>query len=105
MGINALTARRLARQRENKAIQEVLKRPLTCPVYYEVHSGIMDYRTGKWIRHDYVDKFGTLINAQAELKWRFKRPKEGQNACYIVRRYRHENQNTTEAMESIHETT
>lgn len=101
MGINALTARRLARQRENKVIGELLKRPLTCPVYYEVHSGIMDYRTGNWIRHDYVDKFGTLINARAELNRRFKRPKEGQNACYIVRRYRHGNKNITETVESI----
>lgn len=105
MGINALTARRLADQRRKEQIKQVMKKTITCPVYYEVHSGIMDYRTGNWIRHDYVDKFGTLINARAELKWRFNRPKEGQNACYIVRRYRHENQNTTEAMESIHETT
>ena len=70
-------------------------------IYYEVHSGIMDYRTGNWISHDNVDQLGTLIRARDELKWRIRHPKEGQNAAYIIRRYRHGNQNTTEAMESI----
>lgn len=70
-------------------------------IYYEVHSGIMDYRTGKWISHDYVDQFGTLIRARDELTWRIRHPKEGQNAAYIIRRYRHGNQNTTEAMEGV----
>lgn len=101
MGINALTARRLARQRENKAIQELLKRPLTCPVYYEVYSGIIDYRSGAWVRMDPVDIFRTLASAREELNFRWKHPSDNQNAAYIIRRYRHGHQNTSEAMETI----
>lgn len=101
MGINALTARRLARQRENKAIQELLKRPLTCLVYYEVYSGIIDYRSGVWVRMDPVDIFQTLTSAREELKYRWKHPSDNQNAAYIIRRYRHGKQNTSEAMETI----
>ena len=101
MGINALTARRLARQRQNKAIQEVLKKPTTCPIYYEVYSGIINYRSGQWVRMDPVDIFRTLASAREELKFRQKHPTENQNAAYIIRRYRHGNQNTSKTMESV----
>lgn len=91
MAINVLTAHRLALQRQSKQIREVLQKPCRNTIYYEVHSGIMDYRTGKWIRHDYVDQLGTLLRAREELTWRNRHPKEGQNAAYIIRRYRHGN--------------
>lgn len=101
MGINVLTARRLARQRENKAIQEALKKPITCPVYYEVYSGIINYRSGAWLRMDPVDIFRTLASAREELKYRQKHPTDNQNAAYIIRRYRHGNQNNSKTMENV----
>ena len=62
---------------------------ITLPVYYEVYSGTIDYRSGNWIRLDPVDIIATLTSAREEAAWRRKHPKENQNACYIVRRYRH----------------
>ena len=101
MGINALIARRLADQRRREQIREVLKRNPPTAIYYEVHSGIMDYRTGRWIRQDMVTVEQTLFRAREELKARLDHPTENQNAAYITRRYHHGHQNTTEAMESI----
>ena len=101
MGINALTARRLADQRRRKQIREVLKRIDHTDIYYEVHSGIMDYRTGAWIRKDMVSIETTLFRAREELKARQTHPTENQNAAYITRRYHHGNQNATETMEGI----
>lgn len=93
MAINKITAHRLALARQSKQIREVLQKPCKSTIYYEVHSGIMDYRTGNWIRHDYVDQLGTLLRAREELTWRNRHPKEGQNAAYIIRRYRHGDKN------------
>ena len=102
MGINAITARRLADQRRRKQIREVLKRNDHPAIYYEVHSGIMDYRTGTWIRKDMVSIETTLFRAREELKARQTHPTENQNAAYITRRYHHGNQNTTETVEGLH---
>lgn len=102
MGLTALSVRRIKQQRQNKAIEEALKKPLTCPIFYEVRSGIMNYRSGAWVRMDPVDIFRTLASAREELKFRQKHPTENQNAAYIIRRYRHGNQNITETMETIH---
>lgn len=102
MGINALTARRLADRRRREQIREVLKRNDHPAIYYEVHSGIMDYRTGAWIRKDMVTIETTLFRAREELKERQTHPTENQNAAYITRRYHHGNQDSTETMESLH---
>lgn len=101
MPINKITAHRLALARQSKQIREVLQKPTTTPVYYEIHSGIMDYRTGSWITHDPVDIVQTRTSAREELTWRNKHPTTNQNTAYIVRRYRHGNQNTTETMENV----
>ena len=101
MGINALTARRLADRRRREQIREVLKRNPPTSIYYEIHSGIMDYRTGRWIRQDIVTVEQTLFRAREELKARQARPTENQNAAYIIRRYHHGHQKTTETMEGI----
>ena len=102
MGINARTARRLADKRRREQIREVLKRnPLTA-IYYEVHSGIMDYRTGRWIRQDMVTVEQTLFWAREELKARQTHPTENQNAAFITRRYHHGNQDATETVEGLH---
>lgn len=101
MGINALTARRLSDRRRREQITQVLKKTITTPVYYEVYSGIINYRTGVWVRMDPVDITQTLASARDELKWRQKHPTENQNAAYITRRYHHGNQNASQTMESI----
>lgn len=102
MGINALTARRLADRRRRGQIREVLQRNPPTAIYYEIHSGIMDYRTGRWIRQDMVTVEQTLFRAREELKARQTHPTENQNAAYITRRYHHGNQNTAETMEGIY---
>lgn len=70
-------------------------------IYYEVHSGIMDYRTGNWVKMDPVSVHTSLISAREEMHIRIWKAPKDQNACYIVRRYLHGNQNTTEAMEGV----
>lgn len=87
MGINVLTVRRIVKARRET---EVMKKEILLPIFYEIHSGIMDYRTGTWIYHDPVDIVTTKHSALEEMKWRRKHPAtKDQNALYIVRRYRH----------------
>lgn len=102
MGINAPTVRRLYEKRRREQIREVLKRNDHPAIYYEVHSGIMDYRTGAWIRKDMVTVETTLFRAREELKARQTHPTDSQNAAYIIRRYHHGNQNATETVEGLH---
>lgn len=85
MGLSAATVRRIIKARKEV---EAMKKPIVCPIYYEVHSGIMDYRRAIWVIHDPVDIFTTLKSAREELAWR-RRYYEDNNAAYIVRRYRH----------------
>lgn len=101
MPINCITARRLARVRQSKQIQDLIRRGPVLPVYYEIHSGIMDYRTGTWIRHDNVDIVRTLYSARTELAWRFRHPTPGQNAAYLKRRYEHVNKNPSKTMDEL----
>ena len=87
MGLNALSVRRIVKARQEA---EVMKKEILLPIYYEVHSGIINYRTCIWISHDPVDIVTTKHSALEEMKWRRKHPAtEYQNALYIVRRYRH----------------
>jgi len=104
MGINALTARRLADQRRKEQIRQAMNKTITKPVQWVLCWGKIDYRTGIWEwknEHVFENRTAARANKNSFLRY----PVGDQNACYIVRRYRHENQNTTEAMESIHETT
>lgn len=101
MPINCITARRLAKARQSKQIQDLIRRGPVLPVYYEIHSGIIDYRTGTWIRHDNVDIVRTLYSARAELAWRFRNPTPGQNAAYLKRRYEHDNKNPSKTMDEL----
>lgn len=90
MALNSITVKKLARKRAQMEAENIMKRKVVLPIYYEVHSGIMDLRTGRWIQHDPVDICQTRMAAKEELNWRSKHPRtEGQNAIYIVRRYRH----------------
>ena len=107
MGINALTARRLADKRAKLLETKTMKKTITLPLYYEVYSGILNYRTGNWIKMDPVDIVTTKTSALIEVKWRRQHPyTPDMNALYIVRRYRHEDtikitKNNRKAVESI----
>ena len=89
MALNSRTISKLIAKRKAMEEAAAMKKIITLPVYYEVCSGKMNYRTGEWIRMDSIDIVTTLTSAREEAAWRRKHPKENQNACYIVRRYRH----------------
>lgn len=103
MGINALTARKLADRHRREQIQQTMTRTITKPVRWVLCWGRIDYRTGKWEwknEHIFQSRTAALANKNSF----FRYPVSDQNACYIVRRYEHGNghQNTTEAVESIY---
>lgn len=101
MGINALTARRLADQRRREQIRKVMQKPEIIPVRWVLCWGKIDYRTGRWEwknEHPFENRSAAIANKNSFLRY----PVADQNACYIVRRYHHGHQNTTEAMEGIH---
>lgn len=85
MAINALTVKRLNKKKQvtKNSVQTKL------PFYYLVYSGILDYRSGIFIRMDPVDTFTTLASAREECSYRLNNPSDNMNACYIVRRYYH----------------
>ena len=100
MVINALTARRMYRDRLRRAAeQKALSKRCTSPVYWELHRGIMDLRTGNWIAYHKVKIYETYEEARRAKN--FIDDPWPDNVMYIVRRYRHGNQNTAEAMEGI----
>lgn len=101
MGINALTARRLAGQRRKQQIMEVTQKNVNIPVCWVLCWGKIDYRTGIWEwknEHSFENRSAAVANKNSFLRY----PVADQNACYIVRRYHHGNQNTTETVEGIH---
>lgn len=100
MGINALTARRLADQRRKEQIRQVMTKTITKPVRWVLCWGKIDYRTGIWKwKKEHV--FENQTAARANKNSFLLHPIADQNTCYIVRRYQHENQNPAETMESI----
>lgn len=89
MPLNSRTISKPAAKCQAMEEAAAMKKIIALPAYYEVYSGTMNYRSGEWIRLDPVDIIATLTSAREEAAWRRKHPKENQNACYIVRRYRH----------------
>lgn len=88
MGINALTARRMYRDRLRRAAeQKALNKRCTSPEYWELHRGIMDLRTGKWIAYHKVKQYKTYEEARRAKN--FIDDPWPDNVMYIVRRYRH----------------
>ena len=92
MTLNSRTISKLVAKRKAMEEAATMNKTIALPAYYEVYSGTIDYRSGKWVRLDPVDIIATLTSAREEAAWRRKHPKEDQNACYIVRRYRHVHQ-------------
>lgn len=88
MGINALTARKMYRDRLRRAAeQKALKKRCTSPEYWELHRGIMDLRTGNWIAYHKVKIYKTYDEARRAKN--FIDDPWPDNVMYIVRRYRH----------------
>ena len=100
MGINALTARRLADQRRKEQIRQVMTKTITKPVQWVLCWGKIDYRTGIWEwKNEHV--FENRTTARAKKNSFLRYPVGDQNACFIVRRYQHENKDTPKTMEGI----
>ena len=100
MAINALTVRRMADRRRSEQIRVVMTKTITKPVRWVLCWGKMDYRTGIWEwknEHSFENRTAALDNKNSFLRY----PVDDQNACYVVRRYEHGNQNTAETMEGI----
>lgn len=100
MGINALTARKLAEKHRREQIQQTMSRTIIKPVRWVLCWGKIDYRTGNWEwknEHSFTNRTAAVANKNSYLRY----PVSDQNACYVVRRYEHGHQNTGETMESI----
>lgn len=88
MGINALTARQMYRERLRRAAeQKALKKRCTSPEYWELHRGMQDLRTGRWEAFHTVKRYKTYEEARAAKN--FIGDPWPDNVIYIVRRYRH----------------
>lgn len=88
MGINALTARRMYRDRlRRNAEQKALQKRCSSPEFWELHRGIMDLRTGRWIAYHKVKLYKTYEEARRAKN--FVVDPWPDNVMYIVRRYRH----------------
>lgn len=100
MGINALTARKLADKRRSEQIQQVMNRTITKPVRWVLCWGKINYRTGIWEwknERSFENRDAARANKNSFLRY----PVSDQNACYIVRRYEHGDKNTSQTMEGI----
>lgn len=95
MGINALTARRLADKRRREQIQKVLQKNTVIPVRWVLCWGKIDYRSGIWEwknEHSFENRSAAIANKNSFLRY----PVADQNACYIVRRYEYASKKETE---------
>lgn len=102
MAINSLTVRRLnmKRKMEAEAIRAARERPVTKTFKWVLCWGRIDYRTGIWEwknEHYFENRTAAIANKNSFLRY----PVDDQNACYVVGRYTHENENPGKAMESI----
>ena len=65
MGINALTARKLADKHRREQIQQTMTRAITKPVRWVLCWGRIDYRTGKWEwknEHSFQNRTAAIAN-------------------------------------------
>ena len=102
MGINALTARKLADKHRREQIQQTMAKTITKPVRWVLCWGKINYRTGVWEwknEHSFKNRTTAIANKNSFVRY----PVSDQNACYVVRRYEHgnENQNAREAVENL----
>ena len=94
MSLNALTVRKLIAKRKQQEEAAVMNKPVATPTVWELHRGILDYRSGAWISNHRVWQYATHSEAKRALN--FVADPWPDNAAYIVRRYRHDNTKETE---------
>ena len=94
MEINVLTVRKLKSKRKQQEEAAVMNKPVSTPTVWEMHRGILNYRTGMWISNHKVWQYATYSEAKRALN--FVADPWPDNALYIVRRYRHANTQETE---------
>lgn len=86
MGLNSLTVRKLYEKRR-RASEAAVKKPAALPTIWELHRGVLNYRTGEWTRFHHVIQFATYHEAKKAL--RSIADYYPDNAAYITRRYTH----------------
>lgn len=87
MEINALTVRKIYEKRRRLYQAAAMQKPTAHPTIWELHRGVIDYRTGKWTRFHHVIQFATYHEAKKAL--RSIADYFPDNAAYITRRYVH----------------
>lgn len=98
MALNSLTVRKLHEKRRRASEDATMKKPAAAPTIWELHHGVMDYRTGQWTHSHYVFQYATYKEAKRALQ--FIAGYYLDNAAFITRRYVHainkENQKATD---------
>ena len=100
MGINALTARKLADKHRREQIQQTMTRTITKPVRWVLCWGKINYRTGIWEwkkEHSFENRDAARANKNSFLR----HPIADQNSCYVVRRYEHVNKDLSQTMDEL----
>lgn len=87
MAINALTVRKLYKKRRRASEAAAMQKPTAAPTIWELHRGILNYRTGEWSRFHKVWQYATYSEAKRALN--FIKDPWPDNAAYITRRYVH----------------
>ena len=94
MALNSITVRKLIAKRKQQEEAAIMNKPVATPTVWELHRGILDYRSGAWISNHKVWQYATHSEAKRALN--FVKDPWPDNAAYIVRRYRHANTKKTE---------
>lgn len=94
MALNSLTVRKLYEKRRRASEAATMQKPAALPTIWELHHGVMDYRTGQWTHSHYVLQYATYNKAKEALNSIADYFPD--NAAYITRRYTHGNTNETD---------
>lgn len=87
MALNSTTVRKLYEKRRRAYEAAAMRKPAAAPTIWELHRGVLDYRTGQWTRFHHVMQFATYHEAKKAL--RSIADYFPDNAAYITRRYVH----------------
>lgn len=89
MALNSLTVRKLYEKRRRASEAAAMRKPAAAPTIWELHCGVMNYRTGQWTGIHHVIQYATYYEAKKAL--RHVSGFYSDNAAYITRRYVHGN--------------
>lgn len=87
MALNSLTVRKLYEKRRRASEAATMHKPAALPTIWELHHGVIDYRTGQWTRLHHVIQYATYHEAKKAL--RSIADYYPDNAAFITRRYTH----------------